>query len=169
MKTPIRALLFSLLVLVGVTALSAPAGAQSSQRGQPTTPFGLSDFGKLRWLEGSWVGAAPGEPGFFERYRFVNDSTVEITYYGDSTFARETGTGRLYLTVGRIYHTFGPSRWGASNIDASGIYFIPQVNARNTFAWTVQSADAWTSTLRTGASGRERVTVYQMRRAAGKR
>ena len=169
MKTPTRTLLFSLLASAGVALLSAPAaGAQTSTRGQPTTPFGLSDFGKLRWLEGSWAGTSPGEPGAFERYRFLNDSTVEITYFSDATLARETGTGRVYLTVGRIYHTFGPARWGASNIDANGIYFVPQVNARNTFSWTMRGPDAWTSTLRNGASGRERVTVYEMRRVSGK-
>jgi len=164
MKIHMRALLLTFAAAVGVSASSATVDAQS-QRGQPKTPFGVGDFGKLKWLEGNWVGASPGEPGVFERYRFVNDSTVEITYFADSTFGRETGTGRLYLTVGRIYHTFGPSRWGASNIDANGIFFVPQVNARNTFAWTMQSPNAWTSTLRSGASGRERVTVYQMRRA----
>jgi hypothetical protein len=70
----------------------------------------------------------------------------------------------VYLTVGRIYHTTGPGRWGATRVDASGIYFIPQVNARNTFAWSYQSPDAWTATLRSGASGRETVTIFEMKR-----
>lgn len=139
------------------------AGAQS-QRGQPTTPFQASDFAKLHWLEGTWRGTSPGQSTVFERYRFVNDSTIEITYFADSTLARETGTGRVYLTVGRIYHTFGPGRWGATRLDQSGVYFIPQVNARNTFAWAYGSPDTWTATLRSGASGRETVTVYEMKR-----
>jgi hypothetical protein len=70
----------------------------------------------------------------------------------------------VYLSVGRIYHTFGPGRWGATTVDSSGIYFIPQVNANNTFAWTHSSNDAWTATQRSGYSGRERVTVYQLQR-----
>jgi len=160
MKTLTRTLLFTCTVLVTSTV----SLCAQSQRGQPKTPFGLSDFAKLHWIEGNWEGTSPGQPDVFEQYRFTNDSTVEITYFADSTFGRQTGSGRVYVTVGRIYHTFGPSRWGASNVDANGIYFIPQVNARNTFAWTMQSPDSWTATLRSGASGRERVTVYQMKR-----
>ena len=152
-----RAALFALVATV-------PAFAQSSQRGQPTTPFAASDFAKLKWLEGTWRGSAVGQEPFFERYRFVNDSTIEISYYRDSTLTRESGTGRVYLTVGRIYHTTGSGRWGATRVDSSGIYFIPQVNARNTFAWAYQSADTWTATLRSGATGRETVTVFEMKR-----
>ena len=149
--------------LLGLMA-AAPVFAQSSQRGQPTTPFASTDFAKLKWLEGTWRGSAPGQDPFYERYHFVNDSTIEISYYRDSTLTRETGTGRVYLTVGRIFHTTGPGRWGATRVDSSGIYFIPQVNARNTFAWAYQSGDSWTATLRSGASGRETVTVYDMKR-----
>ena len=99
---------------------------------------------------------------------FANDSTIEITYFGDSTMARTTGSGRVYLTVGRIYHTFGPGRWAATHVDETGIYFVPQANAHNTFAWSSSSPDAWTATSRTGLGGHDRVTVYQMRRI-GKR
>ena len=152
-----RAALFALVAV-------APVLAQSSQRGQPATPFAVSDFAKLKWLEGTWRGSASGQEPFFERYHFVNDSTIEISYYRDSTLTRESGTGRVYLTVGRIYHTTGPGRWGATRVDTSGIYFIPQVNARNTFAWAYQSADTWTATLRSGATGRETVTVFEMKR-----
>jgi hypothetical protein len=161
MKSLVNAALTRAALLVIVAA--APAIAQS-QRGQPSTPFAVSDFAKLKWLEGTWRGSAPGQDPFYERYRFVNDSTMEISYYKDSTLTRETGTGRVYLTVGRIYHTAGPGRWGATRVDASGIYFIPQVNARNTFAWAYQTPDTWTATLRSGASGRETVTIFEMKR-----
>lgn len=131
---------------------------------EPLTPFSVAEFSKLRWLEGSWQAVAPGEAPLFERYHFVSDSAIEITYFRDSTLSRPTGTGRMYLTVGRIYFTFGPNRWGATNVDGRGAYFVPQLNAHNSFEWSVESPDAWTSTLRTGISGRERVTVFRMTR-----
>lgn len=162
-----RALIVAAIAVAAVLPAST-ARAQSSQRGQPTTPFASSDLGKLRWLEGTWKATAPGEQTFYERYKFANDSTIEITYFNDSTLARETGSGRVYLSVGRIYHTFGPGRWGATTVDSGGVYFVPQTNAHNTFSWSHKSADAWTSTLRTGYSGRERVTVYEMQRVGGK-
>jgi len=160
----------ALPLIVGLTAcLALPSSgfAQSSQRGQPKTPFGTADFARLRRLEGSWVGTAPGESNLYERFRYANDSTIEITYYRDSTFSQESGTGRVYLTVGRVYHTFGPGRWGASHVDSAGVFFVPQVNAHNTFAWSFDSPDAWTATARGGMGGHERVTVYHMRRVAG--
>ena len=161
MKTSTRALL---TLTLGLAMPLATTGAQASQRGQPTTAFAPADIAKLRWLEGSWEGTAPGEPAIHERYHFANDSTIEITYYGDSDFTRQTGTGRVYLSVGRLYHTFGPGRWGATHVDKDGVFFIPQVNARNTFAWSRESPDTWSATLRSGVSGHDRVTVYQMKR-----
>jgi hypothetical protein len=162
MRHSIRALLFAFFALAA-TAL-VPARAQTSSSGQPKTPFAVSDFGKLRWLEGTWEATSPGENTVYQRYHFANDSTLDIAYFSDPDLAHETGSGKVYLSVGRIYHTFGPGRWGASHVDNNGVYFVPQVNARNTFQWTAQSPDAWTSTMRTGASGRERVSVYQMKR-----
>src|SRR5215207_164941 len=130
MRHSIRAFLL-LAVTAAVSIPSGVAGAQSSH-GQPKTPFGLPDIGRLRWMEGTWKATAPGEQTYYQRFRFANDSTIEISYFNDSTFSRETGTGRVYLSVGRIYHTFGPGRWGAMTIDTSGVYFVPQVNAHNT-------------------------------------
>jgi hypothetical protein len=49
-------------------------------------------------------------------------------------------------------------------VDQSGVHFVPQVNARNTFSWSYQGPDTWTATRRSSASGREAVTVYQMER-----
>ncbi len=163
MRNLIRAFMVGAAVIAAAVP-AASAAAQRSQRGQPTTPFGPSDFSKLRWMEGTWKATAPGEKTYYERYRFANDSTIEITYYSDSTFSQETGTGRVYLSVGRVYHTFGPGRWGATSVDSSGVYFVPQVNAQNSFAWSVHGPNSWTATMRSGSSGRERVTVYTLDR-----
>jgi hypothetical protein len=143
------------------------AQQSSSQRGQPKTPFAAVDLAKLRWLEGSWAATSPEESPFYARNHVANDSTIEITYYRDSSFTQPSGSGRVYLTVGRIYHTFGSGRWGATNVDSTGAYFIPQVNAHNTFAWTYQSPNEWTLTQRSGVSGHERVTVYHLKRVKG--
>jgi hypothetical protein len=165
-----RNLVRVLVLGAAMSAAAIPASsvlAQASQRGQPKTPFGPTDFGKLRWMEGAWKATSPGEKTYFERYHFSNDSTIDITYYGDSTFSKETGNGKVYLSVGRVYHTFGPGRWGATTVDSAGIYFVPQVNAQNTFAWNYQSPNTWTQTMRSGSSGRERVMVYTLERVKG--
>ena len=159
------------LVGIGLTisAVLLPrqdAAAQASSRGQPRTAFAVSDLAKLRWLEGSWAGTAPDARDIYERVHFVNDSTAEITYFTDSAFEHETGRGRLYLSVGRIYHTMGPGRWGATNVDGHGVYFVPQDNTQSSVMWSRQSNDEWTATIRAGFIGRDRETVYHMRRVA---
>lgn len=158
----------TVLIAVAVTSIVAPSAGAQSFRGQPKGAFGPADLARLKWLEGTWQGTSPSEATFYERYQFVNDSTIEITYFADSTMTRTTGNGRVYLSVGRIFHTFGPGRWAATRVDESGAYFVPQSNAHNTFAWSSQSSDAWTATVRTGMGGHDRVTVYEMRRV-GKR
>ena len=163
MRISIRTLVIAAIAAASLTQ-ARDVRAQASQKGQPKTAFSADDFRKLRWMEGTWKATAPGEQTHYERFKFANDSTIEISYYSDSAFARESGSGRVYLSVGRIYHTFGPGRWGATSVDANGVYFVPQINANNTFAWSHSSADAWTATIRSGYSGRERVTVYQLER-----
>jgi hypothetical protein len=162
-KHAIRALLCVAVATTCVPLAAARAQSQSS-RGQPKTPFSVTDFAKLRWIEGSWAGTSSGEPTIYSRYRVTSDSTIEIAYYSNPELTNETGTGRLYLSVGRVYQSFGSGRWGATHIAADRAYFVPQSTARNTIAWEVQSPDSWTATNRSGVSGRERVTVYHMQR-----
>src|SRR4051812_48924034 len=159
-----------LLAVAGASLAAVPAFAQVrvSERGQPKTPFSTTDFGRFRWLEGTWVGTASGEQPIYERFHISSDSTIDVTYFRDSSFTQQAGTGRVYLAAGRVYHSFGPGRWGATQVDSTGAYFVPQVNAHNTFAWSVVSPDEWTATMRTGLSGHERITVYRMRRVGGR-
>ncbi len=157
------AVLAVIAVVVASASVSATASAQS-QRILPKARFGAGDLKKLRWIEGRWSGSAPGQKPFFEQYRFVNDSTLEISYFGDSAFTRTNGGGRVYLSVGRVYHVSGPSLWGASHIDADGAFFVPERNASNSVSWSFQGPDIWIATLRSSATGQEQVTVYQMRR-----
>ncbi len=163
MKIPSRTFRFALIAALAVTG-GRTAAAQNNQRGQPTTPISPADFAKLRWMEGSWKGTAAGETPIIERVHFANDSTIDVAFFADSLSGRQTGTAKVNLSVGRVYYTLGPGRWGATRVDANGAYFVPQVNAHNTYSWVYQSNDAWTSTMRTGVGGKDRITTYQMRR-----
>jgi hypothetical protein len=162
MRKPLTvALVRGALAMIAMLLFSSVAFAQ---RGAPRTRFGSSDLKKLQWIEGRWRGEAPGQNPFFEQYRFVNDSTLEITYFADSAFANSSGRGRVYLSVGRVYHVSGPGQWGASHIDDSGVFFVPERNASNSVSWVVKSPDLWIATLRSSATGQEQVTIYQMHR-----
>ncbi|HXT15963.1 MAG TPA: hypothetical protein VN706_10075 [Gemmatimonadaceae bacterium] len=151
-------------IFVAIPAVPAALHAQASQRGQPRTPFGTSDLGKLHWLQGDWAGSSTDEAPLYARYTFTNDSTVDITYYRDAGFSQPASTGRLYLSVGRLYTAYGPARWGASRVDSTGVVFVPQVNVRSSLSWQFLSPDEWTATQRSGVGGHEHVTVYHMKR-----
>jgi hypothetical protein len=154
------------MMTAAFAAFAAPAvvHAQSPRSGAPRTPFASSDLAKVKWLEGSWAGTAEGEATIYQRFKFVDDSTVEINYYRDPAFGQASGNGRLYLSVGRIYHTFGSNRWVATRIGDKGVYLVPQTTARANFGWAYISPDEWRFTMRTGVGGREHVTVYDMKR-----
>lgn len=162
MRHVYRALLFAAAVVGAAALVTAPPLVAQSKALR--TPFTKADFASLRWLEGNWQGTADGEAPLYERIRVANDSTMEITYYRDPTFAQPTGDGRLYLSVGRIYHTFGANQWVATRAGADGLFLVAQTTGRNNFAWSFLSPDEWTSTMRTGIGGHERVLVYHMRR-----
>jgi hypothetical protein len=149
---------------LAAVALPAAAHAQNPRAGASRIAYGTADLAKVKWLQGSWAGTAEGEATIYQRFKFVDDSTVEINYYRDSEFGQLSGSGRLYLSVGRIYHTFGSNRWVATRIGDQGLYLVPQSTARANFAWNYVSPDAWTFTMRTGVGGREHVTVYNMKR-----
>jgi hypothetical protein len=154
-----------ILIAVILTGSAVAPRVASAQRGQPRTAFAVADFAKLRWLEGSWAGTAPGERNYYQRCHAVDDTTIDMSFYADSAFTHQTVSGRLYLSVGRIFHSMGPELWGATHVDANSVYFVPQANAQNTYVWTRKSKDEWTATLRSGFAGQDRVTVYTMRRA----
>jgi hypothetical protein len=154
-----------LAVLLGglILSLAAP-NASAQRRSEPRTAYGASDFAKIKWLVGSWAGAADGEKTLYQRFEQLDDSTYQITYFRDAGFGEPSGSGRLYLSVGRVYHTFGSNRWVATRVGDQGLYLVPQTAARSNFAWTYLSPDHWTFTMRTGVGGHEQVTVYDMTR-----
>ncbi len=106
------------------------------------------EFSSLKWIEGRRQGSG-GKNLFHEIYSLVNDSTIQIDYYGqDSTFTRSLGTGTVYLSDGNIYHEYYEGGvWVADAIDSSSIHFIPVRDAGTTFLWEKAENDAWEATL----------------------
>jgi hypothetical protein len=162
MRIHIRALLISF----ALAAVAAPrAHAQlPSRHGQAKQAFSLAEFGKLRWLEGDWAGTSATESPIYTRYKFTNDSTIDISYFRDQGFSQPMGEARVYLSVGRVFQTFGPNRWGATHVSDDGVYFVPQASIRSYLEWKPDSPDTWTSTQRSGVGGHETITVYHMKR-----
>src|SRR5687767_16020153 len=59
--------------------------------------FTADDFRRLRWLAGRWQGFQPDGGKFYEEYRVVNDSTLAMFSYPDSTFGTPSDSSRVQL------------------------------------------------------------------------
>ena len=126
--------------------------------------FEPADLSRLKWVVGAWRISSPGQADAYEVVRFVNDSTITLTYYADAELQRATGDARIYLSAGRIFEVSGPARWSSTLIDGHGARFRPEENALDEYVWMDQSPDQWTETRRSGAMGIPRMVVSTMTR-----
>ena len=113
----------------------------------------LAEFQALRYVEGDWRGTGYAGGPFFERYRFVDDSTIEMTAWTDSTLTTPAERKQYILRDGIIQTDDGAR---LVRVDADGHHF-----QRGSSRWTFRqvSSDRWTA--RVGPS-----TVYTMDRIA---
>ena len=156
-----------LLVIATTTALGCKKeGGQPDSAETAAAPAAATatteQFVALRWLEGDWRGAEGSGAPFFERYRFVNDSTIAGWEYGaDSTFAPQGDSGLITLRGGTIR---SGENYVATAVAADSILFAP-VGRGNSFVWRRDSDSSWTATLRwRNPQGEPQQRTYNMRR-----
>jgi len=127
--------------------------------------FSQSDFQKLRWLEGTWRGSDGGKGAFYEGYRFINDTTIEIEFFTDSTLSKINGKGMVRFSDKSIISGAGSTFWAATSVDDRSIHFAPKQNVSNYFSWEKESNDVWLARLKNvDSQGRQNETVYRMER-----
>ena len=119
-----------------------------------------AEFGGLRWLEGRWAGTLPDGKGFYEGYRFADDSTIVSYEYPDSATLVPSDSGRITLRGGTVRSGVEPNGYLVTELADGRVHFEPMGTRRNNFTWRRSSADLWVATLRGGAQE----TVYRMRR-----
>ena len=144
------------IVLAGDTT-NAPAAPKSK-------PYSLAQFAQLRWLEGRWRGGLPDGGSFYEQYRWLDDSTIAMHAFADSTFARATDSSRVSLRFGVVANEGITARWVATRLDSAAVEFVPRRGASNGFSWVRESPDRWTATLSPSRDGGIRSTIYHMER-----
>jgi hypothetical protein len=152
-----RAVLLSALAVCSL-ALAAVAAGQPSA---PQPRFTEQDFARLKWIEGQWVGSGYSKP-FYEAYRMVSPTKLEIQHFEDASFTKSTGGRSVNLDGGRILYNGGSSQRAAVRLTDTSVEFEQVDNAANGFSWTRKSPDAWTAVIK--AKGRAD-TVYEMTRA----
>ena len=125
--------------------------------------YSLQDFGRLRWIEGNWRGQLPDRSYFYERYHFLNDSTIAMHSFADSTFMRATDSAAITLRGGTVTDAGATAQWVATRLDSSVVDFEPVQRTSGPFSWAPESPGRWTATLRSRDPARP-PTVYRMER-----
>ena len=125
------------------------------------TRYSREQFAILRWIEGDWRGELPKGGYFYERYRFVDDSTIAMRGFEDSTFTTPNDSATIVFRDSVVTDRGPKAEWAATRLDAKGIDFAPTKGATNRFSWNRESADKWTAGI---LPARGNPTVYRMER-----
>jgi hypothetical protein len=118
----------------------------------------------LVWLEGMWRGTQSDTAPFFERYRYLDDSTIGTWTYADSLGTQVVDSGSIRLRSGIV--TSGDSARGyvLTALDSSSAHFEPRGAAVNAFTWRRMSESSWSATLTwRDAAGQPIERIYVMR------
>ena len=145
--------------------------AQGSSTQKKPTPvpaaagkYALKDFVSLGWLVGSWQGRLPDGGSFYERYRWVDDSTIKMRSFKDDTFSKATDSSRIMLRAGTVADV-GGARWIATRLDSTGVDFASEHDASNNFTWAKQSRNSWKAVLNSiDRNGKAQSVIYPMQR-----
>ena len=129
------------------------------------------DLRALQWIAGTWRGSSDGQSPFYERYRFVDDSTLLVESFKDSTLNAVTESTRYELRAGRFANagSADAAQWVAVRLTGGAITFAPVRRARNRFTWRPSSADEWIADLvwpAADSGGAPRTRTYRMARWA---
>lgn len=145
-----------LFVLAGV---ALPLACQ--QRTPPRVT--LAQFQELRWLSGAWRGSGGAYPAFYEEYRVLDDSTIRMRSFPDSTFTSAGDSSSIEWRNGVVVNRSANSASVAIELSGTSVHFVREGATRGGFTFSRQSADQWTATLHASTPGRSE-TVYVMRR-----
>ena len=158
------------MLLTTVSACAKRDGAQDSatnasaspspQTAAPAPPPALvtaAEFRDLRWIEGTWRGRMPDGQYFYERYTRLNDSTIQILHFPDSTLAASNEEDSITVRGGIMRH----GEAVAIRFDSTGIDFAkpPRTTPQFSFA---PASEGWTATIHGAANGQP--VIYNMQR-----
>jgi hypothetical protein len=120
-------------------------------------------FQQLQWIVGTWRGSGGSYPSFFEEYRSLNDSTIRVRAFKDSTLRVVTDSSTIEWRAGTVRSRGASSYYDVVEFTVNSIRFIRPGNTRGGHTFTRVSADQWTATLHPAAP-QGQPTVYTMRR-----
>ena len=164
-RTTVFIALAVLVVAVACERARTPAGDTSATSASPAPQtVTTAEFQQLRWLQGSWKGSGGGIDAFYERYTWVDDSTIrKFDIDGPAAAAAVKDSGDITLRGG-VVRSGSPERsWIVVSLDSASVTFAPERNASNGFEWRRIAPDAWTARLTWDSAGIARERTYDMK------
>ena len=129
----------------------------------PPATVSRDQFKQLEWIAGTWRGSGGAYPAFFEQYRFINDTTILMRSFADSTLRATTDSSVIAWRGGAIRSGSDRSPSVVVEFSPTSVRFMQPGAAAGGYTFTRVSADEWTATLHPTTSGGQ-ATVYVMRR-----
>jgi hypothetical protein len=127
-------------------------------------PVTAEQFASLSWLIGEWRGSGGQYPAFYESYRRVNDSTIQMKAWADSTFAVATDSSEIAWRAGVVQSSGGGSVQNVLvRISGDSLHFAKVTGQGGDFVWARETPDRWTAILSPARAGDE-PTIYRLER-----
>lgn len=149
--------------IAGAIVLLVVIGAPRLLAQRPPARATLAEFRELHWLSGRWRGSGGAYPAFFEEYRVINDSTIRMRGFTDSTFRSVNDSSLIQLRKGVVSKQGARAPSLAIELSPGRVRFAREGSDRGGFTWSRVSPDQWTATLHPVTPGGAE-TVYVMRR-----
>ena len=123
-----------------------------------------AQFQQLRWLEGDWKGSGGGVGDFYERYKWVDDSTIRtFDIDGAAASAAVKDSGEITLRASVVRSGTPAKPWVVVELDSTRAKFVAERNAANGFEWRHTGPGAWTARILWDSAGVARERTYEMR------
>ncbi|MEO7987341.1 MAG: DUF4019 domain-containing protein, partial [Gemmatimonadales bacterium] len=100
-----------------------------------------------------WVGRQPDGSGFYEEYRFKDDSTIGTWGFADSAATVANDSGEIRLRSGQVTSGNDLVGWVVTSLDTCRVDFAPLHGAQNSFTWTRRPDGGWIAKLHWPADG----------------
>jgi hypothetical protein len=119
---------------------------------------------QMPWLLGSFRGRGDGatvqEP-FYERYSLVDDTTLIVESFKDSTLTGAIDTSRYEVRRDSLA-SVGERRYVATVITPDSVVFGPLVGVRNGFTWKKGDDTSWIAVITPLSGGAAAQRTYRM-------
>ena len=151
------------ILLLACASPEAEQQAQTAVAPPTAATVTLDEFRQVHWIAGSWRGSGGAYPSFFEEYRLVDDSTIQMRAFSDSTFSVATDSSRIEWRNNAVHSRGNDRGYSVIALSADSIRFIREGEATGGHTFKRASADEWTATLHP-ANTTGQPTIYIMRR-----